>query len=234
MERQLDYDLLNRHAKSERTEFYKNTYKHVAIAVLCFVLLELIMFQTGIAKSIAKVLLGGRWTWMIVLGAFMFVSNIANNWAQNSTSRKKQYYGLALYTFGEAIIFVPLLYMASIYAPKAIEQAAILSIALFAGLSAIVLTTKQDFSFMRSIISIGSMIALGLIVAGMIFGFDLGLFFSGFMVALAAGSILYQTSNLVHQYHSSQYVAAALGLFASLMLLFWYILQILLRLASND
>ncbi|MFT7119545.1 MAG: FtsH-binding integral membrane protein [Flavobacteriales bacterium] len=58
------------------------------------------------------------------------------------------------------------------------------------------------------------------------FGFDLGLLFSGAMVLLAAGTILYQTSNLVHKYHTDQYVGAALGLFSSLMLLFWYILSI--------
>ena len=46
------------------------------------------------------------------------------------------------------------------------------------------------------------------------------------MVLLAGGSILYQTSRLVHDYHSTQHVAAALGLFASFMLLFYYILQI--------
>jgi len=107
-----------------------------------------------------------------------------------------------------------------------LSQAAILTLALFAALSAVVLITKKDFSFLKSILSVGFIIAIGLIIAGMIFGFDLGLFFSGAMVVLAAGSILYQTSNLVHKYHTDQYVGAALGLFSSLMLLFWYILRI--------
>jgi hypothetical protein len=43
---------------------------------------------------------------------------------------------------------------------------------------------------------------------------------------LAAGSILYQTSNLVNKYSNDEYIPAALGLFASLMLLFWYVLSI--------
>ena len=79
-------------------------------------------------------------------------------------------------------------------------------------------------------LTIGFFIAIGLIVAGMIFGFNLGLWFSVGMVVLASGSILYQTSNMVHKYSEDQYVGASLGLFASLMLLFWYILSIL----SND
>jgi FtsH-binding integral membrane protein len=69
---------------------------------------------------------------------------------------------------------------------------------------------------------------MGTIIAGILFGFNLGLWFSAGMILLAAGSILYQTSNLVHKYHTDQYVAAALGLFASLMLLFWYILRLVM------
>ena len=107
-----------------------------------------------------------------------------------------------------------------------LQQAAIMTIALFAGLSTIVFVTKKDFSFLRSILAIGFFVALGLIVSGVIFGFDLGLWFSVGMVILAAGSILYTTSNMIHKYDEEQYVAAALGLFASLMLLFWYILRI--------
>ena len=107
-----------------------------------------------------------------------------------------------------------------------LNQAVIMTLALFTGLSITVLVTKKDFSFLKSILTIGFFIALGLIIAGVIFGFELGLWFSVGMVALAAGSILYQTSNMVHKYREEQYVGAALGLFASLMLLFWYILRI--------
>ncbi len=110
-----------------------------------------------------------------------------------------------------------------------LNQAAILTLSLFTGLSAIVFVTKKDFSFLKSALTIGFFIAIGLIVAGVIFGFNLGLWFSVGMIVLASGSILYQTSNMVHKYQEDQYVAASLGLFASLMLLFWYILRILSR-----
>jgi FtsH-binding integral membrane protein len=90
----------------------------------------------------------------------------------------------------------------------------------------IVLVTKKDFSLLKAGLTVGFFIALGLILAGTLFGFNLGLWFSVGMCLLAGGSILYQTSNLVNKYSQDQYVAAALGLFASLMLLFWYILRI--------
>ena len=52
--------------------------------------------------------------------------------------------------------------------------------------------------------------------------------FSYAMIALACGYILYDTSNVLHNYRTDQYVAAALALFAAVMLLFWYVLRILL------
>jgi FtsH-binding integral membrane protein len=76
---------------------------------------------------------------------------------------------------------------------------------------------------------IGGFVALGLIVASFLFGFELGLLFSAGMVLLAGASILYTTSNLLHHYRTDQHVAAALELFAAVALLFWYILRIFMR-----
>ena len=47
------------------------------------------------------------------------------------------------------------------------------------------------------------------------------------------GAILYDTSNVLHHYRTEQYVAAALALFASVALLFWYILQIVISLSNR-
>ena len=174
--------------------------------------------------------LTGGWSWLLLLGAFMFITNYAEGLALKTRDRNKHYIALGIYVVAEAFIFVPLLFMAFsiIDGVEILQKAAVMTIALFAGLSAVVILTKKDFSFLKSILAIGFFIAIGLIVAGTIFEFDLGLWFSGAMVVLAAGSILYSTSNMVHKYDEEQYVAAALGLFASLMLLFWYVIQIFL------
>jgi FtsH-binding integral membrane protein len=50
------------------------------------------------------------------------------------------------------------------------------------------------------------------------------------MVVLACGYIMYDTSNVIHHYRTNQHVAAALALFASVALLFWYVLQLLMSL----
>jgi FtsH-binding integral membrane protein len=64
-------------------------------------------------------------------------------------------------------------------------------------------------------------------------GGGLGLWFSVAMVVLAGGFILYDTSNVLHHYRTDQHVAASLALFASVALLFWYVLRILLA-SSRD
>ena len=58
----------------------------------------------------------------------------------------------------------------------------------------------------------------------MLFGFSLGLWFSLAMIVLAAGSILYNTSNVLHRFRLDQHVAASLSLFASVALLLYYVL----------
>jgi FtsH-binding integral membrane protein len=213
----------------DKVAFYKQTYSHVAGGVLVFIAFEYLLLQSDIIVNFMLSMLQG-WSWLIMLGGFMFITNYAEKMTLKSSDRNTQYLAFGLYILAEALIFVPLIYMAIAFTESfdILNQAAIVTLSLFTGLSAIVLVTKKDFSFLKAGLTVGFFIALGLILAGALFGFNLGLWFSVGMCALAAGSILYQTSNLVHKYSRDQYVPAALGLFASLMLLFWYVLSIFL------
>src|SRR5207237_5098381 len=141
-------------------------------------------------------------------------------------SQGAQYAARARYVVAEALILVPLLYIADKIAPGAISSAAVVTFIAFAALTAIVFLTRKDFSFLRGILCWGGIVALVLIVAGVAFGFQLGTFFSVAMVALAGASILYDTSNVLHHYPEDRYVAAALELFASVALMLWYVLRL--------
>ena len=90
------------------------------------------------------------------------------------------------------------------------------------------MTTRKDFSFLGSMLRWGFVIALVLIVGGVLFGFQLGTFFSVAMIGLAGGAILYDTSNVLHHFPEDQYVGASLQLFASVALMFWYVLQLVM------
>jgi len=214
---------------AQRAQFIRKTYTLLAIAIAAFIGVEAAIFMSGAAVSILNVLFSaGSMSWLIVLGLFMLISYIANNWAVSDTSVGKQYLGLGIYVLAEAIIFVPLIFVATRASGDGLvlAKAGIVTIGLFLGITATVFLTRSDFSFLGPIISIAGFSALGLIVASILFGFTLGNLFAFAMVAFAGTAILYQTSNVLHRFRTDQHVAASLVLFASVALLFWYILRI--------
>jgi len=216
-------------APVDRAAFIRRTYTLLAVAIAVFIALEAFLFSTGIALSIASVIFsGGSIGWLLVLGLFMLISFLANRWAVSETSSTVQYLGLGIFIVAEAIIFIPLLVIAAYYSgdPSVILKAGIVSAGLFAGLTFTVLVTRNDFSWLAPILAIGGFAALGFIVASALFGFTLGNVFAFIMVAFAGTSILYETSNVLHRFNTKQHVAAALTLFASVALLFWYILSL--------
>ncbi|MEZ4854779.1 Bax inhibitor-1 family protein [Flavobacterium sp.] len=212
----------------ERASFYRKVYSHLALAILAFIVVET-LFIKFIPESVISFMLGGKGIWLLILGLFWLGSTLSNRLVFNP-SREKQYLGLGVYVIIEALIFLPMIYIALILSEDVnlIMEAALLTLFMFGGLTAAVFLTKTDFSFLRTFIVVGGFVALGIIVVGLLFGFELGLWFSAAMVILASASILYNTSQIKDQFSTDQYVGASLQLFASVMLLFWYILRILM------
>lgn len=213
---------------AHRAQFIRKTYMLLAVAILAFVAVEAALFMTGAAYAIVSVMfMGGSMGWLVVLGLFMAVSFLANRWAMSDTSTAMQYFGLGIFIIAEAVIFVPMIFIAATYSDASvIPKAGIVTLGLFLGITATVFLTRADFSWLGPIVAIGGFAALGFIVASAIFGFSLGSVFAFVMVAFAGTAILYNTSQVLHQYNTSQHVAAALTLFAGIALLFWYILSI--------
>jgi FtsH-binding integral membrane protein len=207
-----------------RGAFVSRTYAHLFGAVSAFILIEVFLFKTGLAPIIAQNLLGV--SWLLVLGGFVLVSWLASRTVHVAASKAAQYVALGCYVVAESLIFVPLLYIADKYAAGAITSAAVVTFLAFAALTAVVFLTGKDFSFLRTLLYWGGIVALSLIVCGVIFGFQLGTYFSVAMVAFAGAAILYDTSNILHHYPEDRYVAAALELFASIALMLWYVLRL--------
>ncbi len=222
-------------AEEERSAFIRRTYAHLALAIGVFAGIEALLLGPLLPKVMPLMAwMVGGWHWLIVLVAFMAVGYVANWWAMNSTSPGMAYAGLVLYVLAEAIIFLPLLFVATYYAgPNLLPTAAILTLGLFGGLTAIVFVTRKDFSFLGSALAVMVFVAIALIIAAIVFGFSLGLLFSAAMIVVAGGYILYYTSNVLHHYRTDQHVAAALALFAAVALLFYYILMLLMELQRD-
>ena len=209
---------------SNRATFLLRTYGHLFAAMMLFVLVEVFLFRSGLAETIASALLGVNW--LLVLGGFMVVSWFASRAAHRAKSYTTQYLALVAFVLAEALLFVPLLFVAQSYAPGVIQNAGFVTLIGFAGLTAVAWTERLDFSFLGSLLKWGGIVAIVLIVAAVLFGFHLGVWFSVAMIAFAGAAILYDTSKVLHHYPDDRYVAAALELFASVALLFWYVLRL--------
>ncbi len=215
----------------DRAGFIRRTYLHLGLAVLAFVVLEYFFLQSPMMKNMMiDVLSSGRLGMLAIFGGFVVVGMLARGIAHNTESAPLQYLALAGYVVAEAIIFIPIMLVANMYAPGAITHAGIITLALFAGLTFTGLTSRTDFSFLGGILKIGGFVALGLIIGSIMFGFTLGLVFSGAMIILAAGAILYDTHNIMNHYRTDQHVAASLELFASVAMMFYYVLRMLISL----
>lgn len=213
-----------------RAAFIMRTYTHLVGAIFAFAGLEALLLHSPIAPSMLDFITGGRWNAVLLMGAFIVSSWIADGWARSATAPAMQYAGLGLYVVAEAFIFLPILFFvrAKLNAPDLITSAGLITAITFAGLTFVVFLTRKDFSFMRAVLGVAGIMAFALVLCAAIFGLTLGVWFSVAMIGLAAGYILYDTSNVLHHYRTDQHVSAALALFASVALLFWYVLRLLM------
>ncbi|HEY5641834.1 MAG TPA: Bax inhibitor-1 family protein [Woeseiaceae bacterium] len=210
-------------AAESRAEFIWKCYAHVIGAILAFAAIEAYLFNAGIAERIARPMLEN---WWMVFGAFILVSWGATHVAHRLESKTSQYAAFAVFIVAEALVFSPMLYMAYLIEPGLVDSAAGVTLLGSGGLIATAMITRKDFSFLRGILVWGFMLALIAIIASFIFGFQMGTWFSLAMIGFAGAAVLYDTSNIMHHYPEDRYVAASMALFASIAMMFWYILRL--------
>lgn len=217
---------------SVQATFIRRTYAHLAGGLIVFALLEAYLLSLPIAREFAA-LATNRYVWLGILAGYMAVSYAADEMALNARNIFLQYFAYAIYLVAEAILFVPLLIVAQTVSPQIIPTAVLLTGAMTGGLTLVVCATGRDFSFLRNFLAIGGFVALGLILGSALFGFGLGIIFSGAMIILACAAILFATSNVMTNYHTNQPIAAAMSLFAAIALLFWYVVRLLIQLYAT-
>jgi FtsH-binding integral membrane protein len=220
--------------ESERTAFIRKTYVHLGAAVFAFIALEALFLNLISMDAVSNVLRpAGNWAPLVMLVCFMAVSWVARSWAESGRSPAWQYSGLGLYVIAEALIFVPLMHIAMAYSPTIPVQAGLITALVFAALTAVVFATKVDLSSWGSYLGMAGLGLLIVGIIGMVSGFSLGLFFSGAMVVLLCGYIMYDTSNVLHRFQVNQHVAASLALFSSVATLMWYVTRILMSIRDE-
>jgi FtsH-binding integral membrane protein len=212
-----------------RATFIGRVYQHLFAAVVAFVAFETLLINLGAAEAMYDFLSERSGGWLLVLGAFMVVNWMLTSMAHDVLDPSRQYLGLFGMAAAEAVIFAPFLWFVfNVQGDGAtsVGIAAAITALGFGGLSAVALTTSRDLSFLRPMLLWGGVCALLLIFGAVVFGFELGVWFSVAMIAVAGGSILYQTQQIVRNYPPEAYVGAAVQLFGAVMLLFWYVLRL--------
>lgn len=106
--------------------------------------------------------------------------------------------------------------------------------AIFLGLSAYVLTTRKDFSFMGGFLVVGVLVTFLLGLGAIFFEMSgLSLAVSGLFVLLMSGMILFETSNIIHG-GETNYVMATVSLYVTIFNLFTSLLHLLGFAGSDD
>lgn len=210
-----------------RARFILRTYLHLLLAILTFSLTEITLIQSGFAKPLLRLLLA--FPWGLFLVGVIWVGWLASRIIRLTESLFQQYITLAAFTVTESILFIPLLFRVEAQLSITIQNAVLLTLAGFVGLTAIVVITRRDFSLFNTMTLWVALAGLSLIIASILFGFDADTLIPVGMIGVAGGSILRTTSRILRYYPEDRYVAAALELFASLALLFWSVVRLCWR-----
>lgn len=225
---------------SDRVAFLRKAYGLLGVSLLVWAGATAAMFRyaTETSWKFSKWALNGQLNWLLVIGLLMVSGMVAQKLAQSNTSRTIQLVGLGVEVAAWTFLMQPLLWVLFIKfrpagAQAILAQGTVATLVIFAGLTATVFITKKDFSFLRGVITVGMFAAMGIIIASMLFGFTLGLVFTGALIALLALKILHDTSQLMNYFPPSHYVSAALMLFGTVATLFWNIIVFLMKLRSE-
>lgn len=239
---------------SDRVTFLRKTYAHLGVALILFAGLTAVMINFATEFSLRWAMWSGRGMNFLFVFIAFFVANMgAQKLAQSETSRGVQYLGLGLMVTVWSFLLQPMIWVAmfkfgnpatifaggqvhAVLSPTAsaiIIESAIITLAIFVGLTLTVFLTKKDFTFMRGVLTICGFGAMGVVLASLLFGFTLGALFSGFVILLMSGYILFQTSLVMSYFPPTQYVSAALMLFGTVATLFIHVMNLMMRMRSN-
>ncbi len=209
-----------------RTAFMGRVYARLVAGVAAFVLIELYLFTSGLAVAITEFIFST--SWLLILGGFMVVSWLANSVALRATTPGSQWGGYLLLVAANALIFAPMLVIAEVQVPGTVAAAGQYSISGFVILSVIAHRSARDFTWLGATLRWFGVLALVAIVIAVVTGSALGTWFSLAMIGFAGAAILYETQVILRETPPGRETVAAMALFSSLALMFWYVLRLLM------
>jgi FtsH-binding integral membrane protein len=216
-------------SQSTQKSFLIKTYSHLVLGIMIFAATIFTTVNTPVLLSTALSLWRLPLAGLVIMAILIATSFVASWLANNSQNVALHYVGLLIYGVMEGFITVPLVFAFLVKGAAgivALTNASILTVVIFLALTLVVMVTKPNLGFLGKFLAFGSIVAFGLVIFSALFVLNLGIWFTAAMITLVCGYILYETSQMLHNYNSKQYVACALSLLASITNLFWYILRL--------
>ncbi len=210
-----------------RADFMKRVYTRLVVGVAAFVLLEAFLFASGLAVAITQFVFST--SWLLILGGFMVVSWLSNSLTHRASSPGAEWGGYMLLVAANALIFAPMLVIAELQVPGTVGQAGQYAVAGFIVLSIIAHRSSRDFTWLGATLRWFGVLALVAIVLAVLTGASLGTWFSLAMIGFAGAAILYETQVILREMPPGRETMAAMALFSSLALLFWYVLRLFME-----
>jgi FtsH-binding integral membrane protein len=211
-------------SEAVRSAFMGRVYARLVAGVAAFVLIETYLFTSGLAVRITLAVV--ETSWLLVLGGFMIVSWLANSIALKATGPGSQWGGYLLLVAANALIFAPMLVLAELQVPGVVAIAGQYAVGAFIILSFIAHRSARDFTWIGASLRWFGVLALAAIVLSVLTGATLGTWFSLAMIGFAGAAILYETQVILREVPPGRETVAAMSLFSSLALLFWYLLRL--------
>ena len=205
----------------EVSRVLRNTYGLLAITLDFSALVAYMAMQANAAyPNIFVVLIG-------FYGLFFLTVKLRNSaWGLVSTFALTGFMG---YTLGPILN----MYLGLPNGGSVITSAFAMTALVFFGLSAYVLTTRKDMSFLSGFITAGFFVLLGAVLVSLFFQISgLQLAISAGFVLFSSAMILYQTSAIIHG-GERNYIMATISLYVSIYNLFISLLQ-LMGIMSDD
>jgi FtsH-binding integral membrane protein len=210
-----------------RADFMRRVYTRLVAGVAAFVLIEAYLFTSGLAVAITEFVFST--SWLLILGGFMVVSWLANSVALRAATPASQWGGYLLLVAANALIFAPMLVIAELQVPGTVAQAGQYAVGGFVVLSVIAHRSSRDFTWLGASLRWFGILALAGIALAVLTGFQLGTWFSLAMIGFAGAAILYETQVILRETPPGRETVAAMALFSSLALLFWYVLRLFME-----
>ena len=208
--------------QSEVSSVLRNTYGLLAITLLFSGMVAYVAQQMAVPyPNIFVVLIG-------FYGLFFLTAKLRNSgWGLLSTFALTGFMG---YTLGPILN----MYLSMPNGGDVVAAAMAMTALVFFGLSAYVLITRKDMSFLSGFLMAGFWVLMGAVVANLFFQISgLQLAISAGFVLFSSAAILFQTSAII-QGGERNYIMATISLYISIYNLFISLLQLIGVFSSND